>query len=43
LEGPLGHVIDIVSVIATILGVSVTLGYGVSQFAAGLYNISGME
>ena len=43
LEGPLGHVIDIVSVIATILGVSVTLGYGVSQFAAGLYNITGME
>ncbi len=43
LEGPLGHFIDIVSVIATILGVSVTLGYGVSQFAAGLYNITGME
>ena len=43
LEGPLGHVIDIVSVIATILGVSVTLGYGVSQFAACLYNITGME
>ncbi|MCO4848446.1 MAG: BCCT family transporter [Yoonia sp.] len=42
LEGPLGHVIDIVSVIATILGVSVTLGYGVSQFAAGLFNITGM-
>uniref|UniRef100_UPI0040478FDE BCCT family transporter n=1 Tax=Yoonia sp. TaxID=2212373 RepID=UPI0040478FDE len=43
LEGPLGHIIDIVSVIATILGVSVTLGYGVSQFAAGLYNITGMD
>ena len=43
LEGPLGHLIDIVSVIATILGVSVTLGYGVSQFAAGLFNITGME
>ena len=43
LEGPLGHVVDIVSVIATILGVSVTLGYGVSQFAAGIYNITGME
>ena len=42
LEGPLGHVIDIVSVIATILGVSVTLGYGVSQFAAGIHNITGM-
>ena len=43
LEGPLGHIIDIVSVIATILGVSVTLGYGVSQFAAGLFNITGMS
>ncbi len=43
LEGPLGHIIDIVSVIATILGVSVTLGYGVSQFAAGIYNITGAE
>ena len=38
----MGHIIDIVSVIATILGVSVTLGYGVSQFAAGLFNITGM-
>ena len=43
LEGPLGHIIDIVSVIATILGVSVTLGYGVSQFASGLHNITGMD
>ncbi len=43
LEGPLGHIVDIVSVIATILGVSVTLGYGVSQFAAGIYNITGAE
>ena len=42
LEGPLGHIVDIVSVIATILGVSVTLGYGVSQFASGVYNITGM-
>jgi choline/carnitine/betaine transport len=43
LEGPLGHVIDIVSIIATILGVSVTLGYGVAQFASGLHNITGMD
>ncbi len=43
LEGPLGHIVDIVSVIATILGVSVTLGYGVSQFAAVIYNITGAE
>lgn len=43
LEGPLGHVIDITSVVATILGVAVTLGYGVSQFAAGIHNITGMD
>ena len=41
LSGPLGHIIDIVSVIATILGVSVTIGYGVSQFSSGLFNITG--
>lgn len=41
LSGPLGHVIDIVSVVATILGVSVTIGYGVSQFASGVFNITG--
>ena len=43
LEGSLGNIVDIVSVIATILGVSVTLGYGVSQFAAGVYNITGFN
>ncbi len=41
LEGPLGHIVDIVSVVATILGVSVTIGYGVSQFASGVFNITG--
>ncbi len=43
LEGPLGHLIDIVSVIATVLGVAVTLGYGVAQFAAGIHNITGVN
>jgi choline/carnitine/betaine transport len=41
LSGPLGHVIDIISVIAAILGVSVTIGYGVSQFTSGMFNITG--
>ena len=41
LSGPLGHVIDIISVIATILGVSVIIGYGVSQFTSGIFNITG--
>ena len=42
LEGPLGRIIDIVSVIATILSVSVILGHGVSQFVSGVYNITSM-
>jgi len=41
LSGPLGHVIDIVAIIATISGVGVTIGYGVSQFASGIFNITG--
>ena len=36
LSGPVGHLIDIVAVVATILGVAQTLGFGVEQFVAGL-------
>lgn len=43
LSGPLGHVIDIVAILATVIGVGVTVGYGVSQFASGLFNITGAE
>jgi choline-glycine betaine transporter len=39
LSGPLGHLIDIVAVVATILGVAQTLGFGVDQFIAGLGRI----
>ncbi len=39
LSGSLGHVIDIVAVVATILGVAQTLGFGVEQFVAGLSRI----
>ncbi|AVL54683.1 BCCT family transporter [Roseobacter denitrificans] len=39
LSGKLGHVIDIVAVVATILGVAQTLGFGVEQFVAGLTRI----
>ena len=39
LSGPLGAVIDIVAVVATILGVAQTLGFGVEQFVAGLTRI----
>lgn len=43
LEGGLGHVVDIVAILATVIGVSVTIGYGVSQFASGVFNITGFE
>jgi choline/carnitine/betaine transport len=41
LSGWLGHVVDIVAVIATVLGVAVTIGFGVAQFSSGLHNITG--
>ena len=43
LEGPIGHVIDVCAVIATILGISQTVGLGLSAFASGLHAISGFE
>jgi choline-glycine betaine transporter len=43
LNGVLGHVVDVLGVVATILGVSVTIGFGVSQFIDGLYNITDMS
>ncbi|MEH6444770.1 MAG: BCCT family transporter [Oceanospirillaceae bacterium] len=43
LEGPLGHVVDISAVIATVLGVAVTVGFGVSQYASGIYEVFGFE
>ncbi|MEM9795080.1 MAG: BCCT family transporter [Pseudomonadota bacterium] len=39
LAGILGHIIDVVAVVATILGVAQTLGFGVEQFVAGLTRI----
>ena len=39
LSGWLGHTIDIVAVVATILGVAQTLGFGVNQFVAGMSRI----
>ncbi len=43
MNGFLGHVVDVLGVVATILGVSVTIGYGVSQFIDGVYAITGMQ
>ncbi|MEP4196074.1 MAG: BCCT family transporter [Aliishimia sp.] len=39
MSGPMGHVVDIVAVVATVLGVAQTLGFGVEQFVAGLSRI----
>lgn len=43
MNGFLGHIVDVLGVVATILGISVTIGFGVSQFIGGLYAITGME
>ncbi|WP_374300780.1 BCCT family transporter [Paracoccus sp. (in: a-proteobacteria)] len=43
LNGPVGHVVDILGVVATILGIAVTIGFGISQLVNGLYSISGIE
>ena len=43
LSGPLGHVIDVVAVVATILGAAQALGYGVEQFVSGVHRISGAD
>ncbi len=42
-NGFVGHIVDVLGVVATILGVSVTIGYGVSQFVDGVYAVTGME
>ncbi|MAY19546.1 MAG: transporter [Erythrobacteraceae bacterium] len=39
MSGAAGHLVDIVAVVATILGVAVTMGLGVQQFVAGLYRV----
>ncbi len=38
----IGHIVDVLGVVATILGVSVTIGFGVSQFVDGVYSVTGM-
>ncbi len=43
LEGPLGHIVDITAVVATILGISQTIGLGLTSFSSGLYNITGAD
>jgi choline/glycine/proline betaine transport protein len=35
-EGPLGHAVDLVAVVGTLFGVATSLGFGITQIAAGL-------
>jgi choline/carnitine/betaine transport len=41
LNGNLGHLVDVIAVVATILGVASTVGTGVSQLVSGIEFISG--
>jgi len=43
MSGWLGHWVDVAAILATLIGLGVTIGYGVSQFASGMFNISGMQ
>ncbi|MEH6631156.1 MAG: BCCT family transporter [Halopseudomonas aestusnigri] len=43
INGPLGHLVDVLGVVATILGVSVTIGFGVSQFVDGIYAVTDFQ
>ena len=42
-HGALGNIVDAIAVIATTLGVSVTIGFGVSQCVEGIYAVTSME
>ena len=41
-NGFIGHIVDIFGVVATILGVAVTIGFGVSQLVDGVFSVTGM-
>lgn len=41
-NGLIGHIVDILGVVATILGVAVTIGFGVSQLVDGIFSVTGM-
>lgn len=43
MSGASGHIVDIVAVVATILGVAYTMSLGVQQFVTGLSRLTGAE
>ncbi len=38
-----GNIVDTAAILATVIGVGVTIGYGVTQFAFGIHTISGAQ
>ena len=43
LNGYIGHILDMTAIVATLLGIAVTIGYGVSQLVAGFSEITGFD
>lgn len=43
LNGYAGHLLDITAIIATLLGIAVTIGYGINQLVAGFNEIAGLD
>lgn len=41
--GPIGHIIDIIAVMATLFGLATTLGLGVQQINSGITHLTGLE
>ncbi len=41
--GPVGHAVDLLAVFGTVFGVATSLGLGVSQMAAGLHHLFGID
>jgi len=43
MDGPLGHAVDILAILATIFGVATSLGLGAQQINAGLNRLLGLD
>src|SRR5690606_4900644 len=43
MDGPLGHAVDILAILATIFGVATSLGLGAQQISSGLGRLVGLE
>ena len=43
INGPLGHAVDVFSLVGSVFGIATTLGFGVMQIAAGLNRLTGWD